>query len=262
MLGEILRNEREKQNLTIKDIERDTSIRALYIESIEKADYDVLPGEVYLKGFIKTYANYLNLDGTEMLKKYYEEKNAALPQEEIPVTEAVNSQTIKPIVSAKAEPASTKTDFKERVEKSRNTQQVFIGVVLAGLVVGGLYWGFSSDDSPEKTVTKAPATTVAAPQVKDKTTAAPEKKYEGVELTAKFNGKCWTKVIADDKTIYEGTPKDGESLSWKADKEMIMTVGNAGAVQVTYNGKSLGEIGKTGDVLTKKFTNQKEETVE
>ena len=255
MLGEILRNEREKQNLTIKDIERDTSIRALYIESIEKAEYDVLPGEVYLKGFIKTYANYLNLDGTEMLKKYYEEKNAALPQEEIPVPETVKPQIVPPI-------ASIKNDFKERVEQSRKTQQVLIGVVLAGLVVGGLYWGLSSDDSSEKTGTKAPAATVAVPPVKEKAAAAPEKKYEGVELTAHFKGKCWTKVIADDKTIYEGTPKDGEYLSWKADKEMIMTVGNAGAVQVTYNGKSLGEIGKTGDVLTKKFTNQKEETVE
>jgi transcriptional regulator with XRE-family HTH domain len=261
MLGEILQKEREKQNLTIKDIERDTSIRALYIESIEKADYDVLPGEVYLKGFIKTYANYLNLDGTEMLKKYYEEKNASLPQEEIPVTETVKPQILKPPASTKIEAASTKNDFKERVEKSRKTQQVLIGVVLAGLVVGGLYWGFSSDDSPEKTVTKAPTATVAVPKVKEKAVTS-EKKYEGVELTAKFNGKCWTKVIADDKTIYEGTPKDGESLSWKADKEMVMTVGNAGAVQVTYNGKSLGEIGKTGDVLTKKFTNQKEETVE
>ena len=178
-----------------------------------------------------------------------------MPQEEIPVTE-----TVKPPASTKVEAASTKNDFKERVEKSRKTQQVLIGVVLAGLVVGGLYWGFSSDSS-EKTVTKTPAATVVVPKVKEKA-AAPEKKYEGVELTAKFNGKCWTKVIADDKTIYEGTPKDGESLSWKADKAMIMTVGNAGAVQVTYNGKSLGEIGKTGDVLTKKFTNQKEETVE
>jgi len=261
MLGEILRNEREKQNLTIKDIERDTSIRALYIESIEKEEYDVLPGEVYLKGFIKTYANYLNLDGTEMLKKYYEEKQAALPQDEIPVPETVKPQVVPPLASTKLEAVSTKNDFKERVEKSRKTQQVLVGVVLAGFVVGGLYWGFSGD-SPEKTVTKTPAATVSVPQVKEKAAATQEKQYEGVELTVKFNGKCWTKVLADDKTIYEGTPKDGESLSWKADKEMIMTVGNAGAVQVTYNGKNLGEIGKTGDVLTKKFTNQKEETVE
>ncbi|MBO6246234.1 MAG: helix-turn-helix domain-containing protein, partial [Anaerovibrio sp.] len=53
MLGDILRREREKQGLTIKDIENETSIRSLYIEAIEKGDYDHLPSDVYTKGFIR-----------------------------------------------------------------------------------------------------------------------------------------------------------------------------------------------------------------
>ena len=54
MLGDTLREAREKQGLTYKDIEKGTSIRALYIEYIEKGEYDELPGDVYTKGFIRS----------------------------------------------------------------------------------------------------------------------------------------------------------------------------------------------------------------
>ena len=69
MLGDILRKERERQNLTVKDVERDTSIRGLYISAIENGEYDLLPGEVYLKGFIRSYAEYLKLDGAALLQQ-------------------------------------------------------------------------------------------------------------------------------------------------------------------------------------------------
>ena len=60
MVGDILRSEREKQGLTIKDIENETSIRALYIDAIEKGNQKALPSEVYVKGFIRNYAEFLN----------------------------------------------------------------------------------------------------------------------------------------------------------------------------------------------------------
>ncbi|HWQ60800.1 MAG TPA: helix-turn-helix domain-containing protein, partial [Negativicutes bacterium] len=69
-VGEILRAEREKQGLTVKDIEKSTSIRALYIQAIEDGKYDVLPGEVYLKGFMRNYASFLGLDAKNLLEVY------------------------------------------------------------------------------------------------------------------------------------------------------------------------------------------------
>ena len=47
-VGDILKAEREKQKLSIKDIESGTNIRSLYITAIEENKFDVLPGEVYL----------------------------------------------------------------------------------------------------------------------------------------------------------------------------------------------------------------------
>ena len=69
MIGDTLRAERERQNLSIKDIEKGTSIRALYIEAIEKGDYKTLPGAVYTKGFIRNYANFLKIDADAAVKQ-------------------------------------------------------------------------------------------------------------------------------------------------------------------------------------------------
>ena len=62
MVGDILRREREKQGLTIADIEKGTSIRRLYIEHIERGNIAELPGLVYAKGFVRNYAKFLHLD--------------------------------------------------------------------------------------------------------------------------------------------------------------------------------------------------------
>ena len=53
MIGDTLRQERERQELTVQDVEHGTSIRSIYIEALENGDYDKLPGVVYAKGFVK-----------------------------------------------------------------------------------------------------------------------------------------------------------------------------------------------------------------
>ena len=70
MIGDTLREARERQNLSIKDIEKGTSIRALYIEAIEKGEFDKLPGNAYTKGFIRNYANFLKLDSSKLKKTF------------------------------------------------------------------------------------------------------------------------------------------------------------------------------------------------
>lgn len=75
MLGDTLREAREKQGLTYKDIEKGTSIRALYIEYIEKGEYDELPGDVYTKGFIRSYANFLKLDANALVQAFTTERH-------------------------------------------------------------------------------------------------------------------------------------------------------------------------------------------
>ncbi len=62
-IGDGLREARVRQGLALRDIERETCIRAANLEAIESERFDALPGDVYAAGFIRTYAEQLGLDG-------------------------------------------------------------------------------------------------------------------------------------------------------------------------------------------------------
>ena len=251
MLGDILREEREKQNLTVKDVEIGTSIRALYISAIEESKYDVLPGEVYLKGFIKTYADFLNLDGSEMVDLYKKQQSDLKKENNVLVEEIVN------------EPKFEKQIVQESntLEKPKFKKRLFIGFATLVVIGGIAYLGFGLDS--EQVDKKIP---VAEKQVSVKTEKATEKvekvetnnikQVKGVAITAKYTSDCWTQIEADNKTVYEGTAKNGDVLSWQADNNIVVKVGNAGAVEINHNGKNIGKLGGSGDVVTKKFTNE------
>ena len=69
-LGEELRRERVRRNVTFKDVEQVLHIKTTYLEAIEDGKYDIIPGQVYVKGFIRNYGNYLDLDGDRLVKAY------------------------------------------------------------------------------------------------------------------------------------------------------------------------------------------------
>lgn len=69
-LGEKLRQARESRGITISEVAEQTRISALYLESIENNDYRGLPGGIFNKGFIKSYAKYVGLDDQEALQDY------------------------------------------------------------------------------------------------------------------------------------------------------------------------------------------------
>ena len=69
-LGEELRRERVRRNLTFKDVEQVLHIKTTYLEAIEDGNYDIIPGQVYVKGCIRNYGNYLDLDGDRLVKVY------------------------------------------------------------------------------------------------------------------------------------------------------------------------------------------------
>lgn len=69
-VGEILKNAREKKGLTIESLEKKTRIVSRYIEALENNEFNKLPGEIYVKGFIKTISDKLLLDSDKVLERY------------------------------------------------------------------------------------------------------------------------------------------------------------------------------------------------
>ena len=73
-IGDLLYTERRKKGLEIADVEHATGISGVYLNALEQSRYDVLPGEVYVKGFLRNYANYLGLDGSHLVQLYSDKK--------------------------------------------------------------------------------------------------------------------------------------------------------------------------------------------
>jgi len=75
-LGVILLRRRENLELTLSEAEQATRIRGTYLEAIESGDYEVIKDDVYSKGYVRNYADYLGLD-TKPILKIYERERAA-----------------------------------------------------------------------------------------------------------------------------------------------------------------------------------------
>jgi len=85
IIGERLRSAREARKLTIKEVSKQTNVIAKYIEALENEDFDKFPGETYVLGFLRTYADFLKLDVEEILRAYkgFKISESATPLEEL-----------------------------------------------------------------------------------------------------------------------------------------------------------------------------------
>lgn len=252
-VGEILRSEREKKGLTIKDIEKATSIRALYLNAIEEDNYGIVPGEVYLKGFIRNYATYLGLDSQDIMKVYKQSRTPVIPESAPAPAEKNNLAKAADKADSFAKPEEKSTG------RSGAVKWIGTGVVIAVLLGGGWWWaeGQSGQNQPPahpSPVVPAPVRP-AAPQTPAGTAPpAQNSAAKPVAISVKYTDACWTLVKADGKEVYEGIPKIGETLTWDAQTNINIQFGNAGAVEVVYNGQPLGKMGGKGEVVSKSFS--------
>ena len=79
-LGEQLRAQREKKGITLDQAAADTRIREKFLQALESNDYQSLPGAVYTKGFLRNYAQYLDLNADELIVLFHEERGTVTPE--------------------------------------------------------------------------------------------------------------------------------------------------------------------------------------
>ena len=240
-VGNLLYTERRKKGLEIADIEQATGIRAAYIKALEEDRYDVLPGEVYVKGFIRNYGNHLGLDGAHLVHMYGDSMVESHPQPSIV-------------------PTSKKKDFPLRLPGKKMISAIVVGFLLVASVWSLYEWSKGNPakvpaSRVETTAAKSLATNLPASSgTVPSSTAQLVTNARAVVLVAHYTDRCWTSAIADGKTIYEGIPQSGETLTWEADRQIIVNFGNAAAVELSFNGQPVGKVGERGDVVVKTFS--------
>jgi len=73
-LGEKLRKLRSDRRMSLNEVSRVTKIQIVYLERLEEGMYDKLPADVYVKGFLRSYAEFLGVDEEILVKLYEKEK--------------------------------------------------------------------------------------------------------------------------------------------------------------------------------------------
>lgn len=268
MVGYTLRQERERQNLSVSDIEEGTSIRALYIEAIEAGEYDRLPGTVYTKGFIKNYAKFLGMDTDTVVKEFLADvaelnpPEPATPEDVTQLTEAkIEVNPVKPVKP----PQSEKKPLGHSIQTESNFPPgnlIAAAVVLIAVLIGGI-WAFMSGSDGDVAKVDTPPTQQEQPATPEATpadnptpvaNANPAPPSDIVAIQARFNDRCWVLVTVDGAVVQEGVIEGGQTLSWEGKDNISFRLGNAGAVEFFQNGQSLGVLGGIGDIADKTFT--------
>lgn len=261
-LGETLAEERRRRGRTIADVEAATRIRGRLLEALENGRYDELPSSAYVKGYIQSYAGYLEIPSRPLLDQYVSERRLASGEQQI--------EERSPLDLPADAVVPTRAQAHEMPMRTWAT-------IVAGLAVGGLLlWGVVAlIVSPnERTVPAAPLTATETTSAEEPK-GTPEKKKDSapsVETTpaesseetkpaeepkapkkftlrlAVVSGEAsWLKVTVDGLTAYEGTLEGGETKEWRVSDEAHLRIGRPSAVTVTRDGQPV-QIRDTGNI--------------
>jgi cytoskeleton protein RodZ len=263
-IGALLEKKRREKGLSLEEVEQATKIRARYLESLEREDYGVLPDAVYVQGFLKTYANFLGLDGEQLSREL---KNRRSPRRERQFgghEDTKVSDFDRPLIA----PGSL--DETERWRVSGTTVlMVALAVLILAAVIGGLYLiGARSAGEPgganEPEVQKeTPVQTIPEPSPavsgSESTSQAPtaETTTDTFRATVRVaNSPSGLTIRTDGTVAYDNVAQPGFSQTFEARDTITVEARNAGAVQVEANGQNVGALGSYGQGATRTFTRQ------
>jgi Helix-turn-helix domain len=212
-IGATLREARNRRKLDLSEVEAAIKIRPRFLRAMENEEWDVLPDEVYTRGFLRTYAAYLGLDGERLAEEYRRATGGGGPER----------------VPKRVEPVPTGA----RRRRPRLPGGVAIALVAAILIAVVVAIGLASgggSSSPDSTAGKK------RQKAKKPTTTAVAK--PGVSLSLVAGGEVWTCVLdAAGEPVLEGQILEpGAEAGPYRSKGFTLAFGN-GEVELEVDGK-------------------------
>ena len=235
-IGSSLREARVRQGLDLLQVEADTKIRAKYLKALEEERFDLLPGDAYVKGFLRTYADRLGLDG----QLYVDEYNSRFSLTEEAVFAARPRRKSRP----------------SRLE-SHAVLIALAGIVaVTMLVIAAWQLGGSSDGGQATEPAETPATSVtdASSEPTSETATVSETVSDSEPITLVVAAKRGPSVAevhrgsATGELLYEGTLTKGQAKTFVAKKiwlrlsnpeNLVLTVDGQKAEDTAANGPSI-----------------------
>lgn len=268
-LGSLLRRAREERNIDLDEAVRATRIRRQNLEALENEEWSKLPSEVFVKGFLKSYAGFLGLD-KEMVLNYYLkasplEKYRPHPLREISMQPRkwyliilipiLALSLIGSIVYLKRKNISiVGKAFDYLVTQSLVEEKEYAAERGADTMKEGV----PSEDEEAAGETALLTERARGPEVVEEPAVLEEAGGEGppsarFTLTAQVNNPTWIAIYIDDGPVREYLFQPGDTMKWTADKGFDILVGNAAGIEFFLNGKEVGYLGPEGKVVRLKL---------
>jgi cytoskeletal protein RodZ len=225
--GDTLRRERELRGVDLREVADATKISIRFLQALENDRIDILPGGIFPRAFVRQYATYLGLDPDRIVAEF---------------VYAYGDHAGQPAVPAPA--------------RSRSMRTALLVAVAVLAVIGLAAWAAlryeaQGAGAAPAAVASAPASTFAPdPVYPPPTTAAAAIPSDGRGLVLTLNSRqsCWVAVLADGVKVMDRVMNEGEAQTISAKGEMVLSVGNAGGITFTLNGRPGVSLGREGEV--------------
>jgi cytoskeleton protein RodZ len=247
-IGNTLREARLRRGLDVLECEAETKIRAKYLRAMEEEKFDLMPSPTYVRGFLRAYAEFLDLDGQLVLDEYESRFETYDTSEDRPRPQRAAGPPPRG-ASRSRRPAPT-SPRGIRPPRRRRTELHLLWLAIGGVMgVALIVWlGVGETGSPTPVAPSATPSATApepAPLVGDPDTSAVEKpvrtKPISIVLTGTGDNGCWVQVRGRDgkgPLAYEGTIDPGEAQVFKVREGIWVRAANPAGLAVTVAGKA------------------------
>lgn len=246
-LGEDLKSAREAAGLSLRDMERRTKIAVSALESLERNDFSRLPGGIFGRSFVRAYAVEVGVDPDETVSRFV----ALLEHNER--EEAARRAARRPEITQ---------DDKEFLARQRRAlivvrvAAVLVVIGLVALVTWRVRLMLATPAVEAPTEVEAPVSVVVPPAPADPVPVPPAAAPASavMEIDLDLAGDCWIEMSIDGAKPVARLYRAGEQQRIEAVREVVLDVGNAGALRMTIDGRPARSLGGTGARVRTRIT--------
>lgn len=242
-VGEYLKRERESRGVTIEEICNTTRITRRFIIAIEEDNFDLMPGDTLIVGFLRNYAKAVGVNADEVIGKYYAHvkwKNSLVQEDEVADKTNVFSRRNIILVVVVFILLVGAYFFSDGQRKKRgDTDGLAVEESLSFIYEGDEFKGEGENSEASSGAVGG----IEAPP--------PEKKMAAKEevLTIKAKEETWVNVVIDGNEVKDILLKPGEEVNYKGKESFLFTTGNLQGIEVMHNGQPLSFEGNKKSVL-------------
>ena len=237
-IGMTLKEARNKKAVSLEDVHAKTKIHPRVLQLLEDEKFDKLPSPLFVKSFLKAYAEFLEINPQELLQTY-EKEGQKEPEQVLFIKSTAQRVNLSP-----------RFDKKLLVIPGILAAVFLILFVLVGMfkAVGGWISKAKTPASVHKTtVSKTSRSPSASPKIVSSewlyqvSQGDFPKLNEKTPLQLKIHAQndVWLRVTCDGKVLFESILKKGANETWEAEKAIELWTGNASNMQLSINGTAL-----------------------